>query len=298
MKRKLIKQGSGEGLVVYLPREWIKENNLSQGDEVEIENVNESLVIESKDKFRKNEKKINIKILSSNEKIMRIYLKNISELGYHNIICEIDSKENERILSEVVDNHLSNWELIRKSENKLEFEILSETYSKRETIFLEKIFFFIENTLQLLYDSTENKDNLEFKERIIKNSKKISTYENICKRNINLKLFDNNKLKLTNLLSYLILLDHILLEFSKEKIKEKELLLELLNLFKETHKIYLKKSNEGFEKINIELQKIMEQEKKNIGEKENSLEHHFYYNISRHIYLITIPLITLNFLEE
>ena len=43
MKRKLIKQGGGGGLTIYLPKKWIDENKLEQSNEIEITTIDNTL---------------------------------------------------------------------------------------------------------------------------------------------------------------------------------------------------------------------------------------------------------------
>ena len=59
MNRKLIKQGSGNGLAVYLPKTWIDKMKLSAKDEIIIEEKINNLIISTND-----EKNIELKNLS------------------------------------------------------------------------------------------------------------------------------------------------------------------------------------------------------------------------------------------
>jgi len=48
MRRKIISQGGGKGLTLYLPKKWADERNIKGGDEIEIEENLNSLIIKSK----------------------------------------------------------------------------------------------------------------------------------------------------------------------------------------------------------------------------------------------------------
>ena len=305
MKRKLIKQGSGHGLVVYLPKTWITQNNLKPKDDVEIIEIGNDLQILNKNLTGENngisKKEIELDFKIENEKIIRIKLKNAYALGYNKFIINTKNNKIKEIVNSTIDNHLFNCELINEIDNQLTFEILGEIFPNKKTIYLDKIFFFIQNSLENIHQNqiskqTQKSNNTNFEKRINSNSNKVSLYENIYKRNINLN-FTKNPTVISYLLSYLVQLDHTIVKLSKnnqtmEK-KDLEITQNLINQFNQIHKIYLKKKYNEFEDISIILQNIQNQTEKEIQTSKNPLIKHELYQISRQMYLLVNPIIHL-----
>jgi len=53
MKRKLIKQGGGNGLTFYIPKKWADARGLNGGDEVEIAEVDNGLLVTAETRLKK-----------------------------------------------------------------------------------------------------------------------------------------------------------------------------------------------------------------------------------------------------
>jgi len=83
MKRKLIKQGGGGGITIYLPKKWIDTNSLKGGDEVNVEEEENKIVIEAGAKESVSRQEVAIED-HSDEFVLRVitnaYKKGIDEL--------------------------------------------------------------------------------------------------------------------------------------------------------------------------------------------------------------------------
>ena len=86
MKRKVIKQGPST-LMVSLPSKWVKEHNIEQGNEVELEEISEGLLIKTDSKSKLNTITVNV---SGPPKLIRRYIGNIYRKGYDEITLEFD----------------------------------------------------------------------------------------------------------------------------------------------------------------------------------------------------------------
>jgi len=89
MRRKLIKQ-AGQALTITLPIEWIRENNLKQGDEIELEITEKDLVLSSGKKIKGDSVKLNT--IDFSEKMKYIYMNSIYAKGIDEIYLESDKK--------------------------------------------------------------------------------------------------------------------------------------------------------------------------------------------------------------
>jgi phosphate uptake regulator len=299
MKRKLIKQGTGQGLVIYLPKDWLTKNNLKPKDEIEIQQIGNKLQISNNnlesETNSKVQKEINLNFEIENEKIIRIKVKNAFALGYNKFNITAKTQIIKDIINSTIQNHLLNCELTNETQTQLTYEVLGEIFTNKESIYLDKIFFFIQNSLENILQN-QTLTNPNYKKRIISNSNKISLYENICKRNINLN-FTPNPTIISYLLSYLIQLDHMIVKLSQNKNKFEndniQTIQILTDTFKQIHKIYLKKKINKFEEISINLQNIQNKSEQEIEISKTPLTSHQLYQISRQMYLLINPIIHL-----
>jgi len=82
MKRKLIKQ-AGQALTITLPIEWIRDNGLKPGDEIELEQIEKNLVLKSDKKILTGSIKLNMNNFNTRMKysyINSIYARGIDEI--------------------------------------------------------------------------------------------------------------------------------------------------------------------------------------------------------------------------
>jgi len=86
MKRKVIKQGPST-LMVSLPSKWVKEHNIEQGNEVELEDVPDGLLIKT---TQLKLKSINLDV-SGPPKLIRRYMDNLYRKGYDEMRLEFDN---------------------------------------------------------------------------------------------------------------------------------------------------------------------------------------------------------------
>ena len=83
MRRKLIKQGLG-GLTFYVPKKWSERLNLKPGDEIDVEEDGNTLMI-TPEKIIKNEK-ITINTTEMNDNSLKIALVSAYWQGFETII--------------------------------------------------------------------------------------------------------------------------------------------------------------------------------------------------------------------
>jgi len=88
MKRKLVKQGVN-ALTVSLPAKWVKKNNLKAGEEIDVEEKKEGLVLRSSS-FGIEPIKVNVNV-SGPSKLIRRYIGNLYRKGYDEMRFEFDN---------------------------------------------------------------------------------------------------------------------------------------------------------------------------------------------------------------
>src|SRR3989344_2730802 len=114
MKRSLVKQGSAT-LMVSLPAKWIKQNNLSKGSDIEIEEVDANLIISAKPQEIKSE--TSIKIESNVESYIRTLITNSYRSGFDRIKINFENPTQFKILNNVIKTRLIGFEVINKEKN-------------------------------------------------------------------------------------------------------------------------------------------------------------------------------------
>ena len=102
MQRKLIKQGV-EALTVTLPAKWLKDKGLGAGDEVDIEDEDNKLVIYSKE-HKKTSKTISLKLDLDMQNTFRSIIEGLYRSAYNEIKIQFDNKKVVPLLQKIVDS--------------------------------------------------------------------------------------------------------------------------------------------------------------------------------------------------
>ena len=175
--------------MVSLPAKWIKQNNLSKGSDIEIEEVDANLIISAKPQEIKSE--TSIKIESNVESYIRTLITNSYRSGFDRIKINFENPTQFKILNNVIKTRLIGFEVINKEKNYCIVENITEPSSDQFDSILRKIFFNItelfEITKKILRDKNINDEDFEeIEERIQK-------YDNFCRRVITKKKLFNKK---------------------------------------------------------------------------------------------------------
>ncbi len=299
MKRKLIKQGTGEGLVMYLPREWIKEKGLTQGNEITIEQINDTLLITSESKKNNNNLKIDISIDTEVYKIVRMLLKNYYNLGFKEITIKYKNEKVYSLIKEIYEKVLFGFEISShdKEEKAItlsEFSTIDEKNSKK---LINKLFFMFGDSLTELekYMQTGKKSSLE---RIKINTDKIDKFESIIRRQIFTKKNDDQHQNVNywNFISYIVigqraitrLLEHEYDDILKS-ISEIEKINQIFELFHK--KIFLREKIDDIYEYTTKILELQDNLKSKINNNPNI--NHYLLEISNDIYFMVAPVISM-----
>ena len=175
MKRKIVRQGSAT-MMVSLPSKWIKKNNLNKGDEINIiEKGNDLVITPEESKETKKEAVIDIQYLT--ETSIRALIINAYRLGHDKIKISFKHKDTQKIIDKIIKSHLIGFEIIKKGESYCEIENITEPAKEQFDNILSKIFLNIDE----LFEITEKYltgNKVEFHET----EEKIMQYGNFCRR--------------------------------------------------------------------------------------------------------------------
>lgn len=291
MKRKLVKQGAVT-LMISLPSKWVKKNNLEKGSEINLEEKNNDLVIDSDSKEAKKETSINL--TSTTESSIRTIITNAYRIGYDKINLGFEKKDFLKIIEEVIKNNLIGFEISKKDNKSCEIESITEPSKDQFDNIFSKVLLNISELFSIAEKSLKGeKEEFEDLER------KIQQFDNFCRRIISKESVDKGSL----IWAFHTLLIHaqreiyLMLKYlSKNNIKPEK---EIINLLNECKNIFnnLKK---GYEEKDLSiLEKVHDLDKdisynKGYGllkKGKNSIIIHHIISASRNFYLASSPLI-------
>ncbi len=180
MGRKLIKHGESS-LTVAIPRNWIKENNLKKGDEIEIKQEKNNLVISSQ-KIPEH-KKIEIDISNASPMIRRI-IGATFKTGYDEVNIKFNSYNELKAVQDLMREQFMGFEIINQSRDEITVRNISEENLGEFSNVLRR-FFLVVNHIASETSSATNKDDFKW----LKNNTLIKIesdkFADYCRRVIN-----------------------------------------------------------------------------------------------------------------
>lgn len=293
MKRKLVKQGAAT-MMISLPAKWVKENKLDKGDEINIDQKGNGLLIGLEE--RKVVREIAIDIKSFTESSIRTAIVSPYRLGYDKIKVNFEDKSVLKVIEDVVDNNLIGFEIIKKSDKECIIENITEPASGQFENIFSKVLMNIEELFLIVYNTLNGKKT-EFEDA----ENKILQFDNFCRRVISKNNFeDNAQLKWafhSQLFHGQRELYHLLRYLNKNKVKADKISFELLEkckgIFQELKEAYIGSDLSMLEKIHSTEKDFVYKEGYKALEKANSIVVYHIIASGRAFYLASVPLIGL-----
>ncbi len=103
MKRKIIKQGTST-LTLSLPSKWVKQFNLQGGDEVEVIESDQNLIVSTSQRIKT--KSITLDITELPDKIIWRYFTALYMSGYDEILITFSETKQFNLMQNIVDDHI------------------------------------------------------------------------------------------------------------------------------------------------------------------------------------------------
>lgn len=254
MKRRLVRHGQAT-MTVSLPAKWLKRFNLKKGDEIDIQEKENHLVLSLDEEKWKTETSLNLSSLE--ESSIRTMMTNAYRLGYDKIKVTFNNEKAFEAIPELVEKNLLGFEIIQKGKNSCVIESVTEPAKEQFDNIFSKVFMNTEELFNILESALAgNKQRFEDIER------KIMQYDNFCRRIIaKRRIYDNNFLQWSFHSSFVHAtreLYHLLNYLSKNKIKsqkeELDLFKKVKNMFEIIKRSYIQKDIKLLEKAH-ELEK-------------------------------------------
>jgi phosphate uptake regulator len=199
-KRKLVKQGAAT-LMISLPSKWVKENKLDKGDEVELdERVNELILKKANNK--EQIQSLTLEITSENKHDLRVLLTHAYRRGFDKIILTGEVSSLTSQISSICSNVLLGFEIVERTKDKIVIENISQPDNSKYNSMLFKVFLIIK-------DLQENLMNMDFKFEEIKDTKdQCDRFILFCRRIISDNGVEVNPLAEWEFLTFLTHIQH------------------------------------------------------------------------------------------
>lgn len=302
MKRKLIKQG-GAGFTIYVPKKWIDSHGLRPGDEVDVEEAEDSLLISAQSISKRKE--VCFKLTDHTRIHLSMILNNIYRMGADLIKIEYQTEAQAKTIRNLVDDLLLGFEVTEAKNNRMTIESVAEPSGEKQEILLRRIFLLLKESFEILSQdmATGKLCNLEKIKTMIH---KIAQYDNSCRRNITKKRFTEDKINLHwGIYNYLMVASRAILhvyEYLSEN-QPKRISAEVLEAFESIRDSYGSLYEAFFKKdlvaVGVINQKLRRMNLEHIPELissskgSDSVILYFLGELSRGVYLTTSPMLGL-----
>jgi phosphate uptake regulator len=277
MKRKLILQGK-TGLTIYLPKKWVDKRGLKPGEEIDISEIDNDLLISptpSKDKSRS----INLQLEKGRDSKQRLLLMNAYRAGFDKIRIRYEGKQED--ITRIVNHTMLGFEIFKIKDNEYSIESIAEPDFEDFERITEKLFFIL---LELYANIDKNIDD---------HVHNIQKYDNFLKRLLTKNMFKaKNPFAYWQFLSNLTQVARICFHLNRRLKKplnkeEKQLLSIATDMTKHLQKAYLTKDLNELIIVHEIEENIEKQEHKYL---KNPLIGHYLLSLCRNVYLTTSSL--------
>jgi phosphate uptake regulator len=193
MKRKIVQNGPLT-LGVSLPSGWVKRYGLRKGDELDVEEIDQGLLLSTSVRGKKT---VALTLTKENKSFVTMMLNALYRQGYDVITITANDQESIRNVKEAV-RHLLGFELSRRG-NDLVVENIAEPSGNLSETLLRKIFLLISQMFETTLAGFQRHEPA-LRAQIEEDSEKITQYESFCRRSLNRSSIRHNSVS-----SYLLL---------------------------------------------------------------------------------------------
>ncbi|MFC1723470.1 hypothetical protein ACFL0V_05005 [Nanoarchaeota archaeon] len=288
MRRKIVKQGMG-GCTVFLPIKWVRDQGLQAGDQVDVTEMEEGVLISAEAKKKGEEVVLDLK--SESESYVRINLNAVYRLGYDKVVVHFEKKKTEAIVKRVVDERLLGFEVVDKREGKLVIENVTEPSADKFEMLHRRTMHIVAESFGLVAEALKNGgDCLSEMKRLTKEHGK---YNNFLRRSISKKRIKERRIAYYwELFGKTLLIQHSLLHLVESGLTKKsaEVFIDVYEQYSALEKGYFSKKIDALEKVNIECGKLLSEIKEKLL-KSKGKETLFLYHcgeLTRLIYLTSV----------
>jgi len=251
MRRKLIKQG-GSGLTVYVPKRWVDLKGLKAGDEVDVAEENERIVIARAGETRQLRKEVSFETTSTS--VIRSTIASLYKAGYDEMILKFKEMPSMSSMNEII-NTFTGLEILSQDKDSITIKCFLRLDEDETEKLINKMF----QLTKLVVEEIKNEwdkadiDNLTTLVRI--NARKLRDHS---LRTIHASKYGGDKSY--DYYDLVTVLEEIAAEFlflaknvKEKKLKDKSLIAPLSALLEEGHRCYLKREMEAAQTYKLML---------------------------------------------
>ncbi|MBW2972196.1 hypothetical protein KY359_04135 [Candidatus Woesearchaeota archaeon] len=256
MRRKLIKQG-GTGLTVYVPKKWIDLKGLQAGDEVEVNEEDEKIVISKAGETRVLRKEVFFE--KHNRSLLRSTIATLYKAGYDEIILKFKEMPSMSSMNDIIST-FTGLEVVSQEKDSITIKCFLRTDDEETEKLINKMF----QLTKLVVDEIKtnwDKADLDNLTTLVKT--------NVIKlRDHSLRMIHASKYggdKSYDYYDLVTVLEKMADEFltlaqniQKNKPKDRSLVTPLSQLLEEGHRCFLKKEMESSQAYKLMLRKEAE----------------------------------------
>ena len=198
-------------MVISLPSKWIKTTGLKPGDEIDLEQENNGLMITDV-RTNKSKKEKYFEITPENSPDIETILTHLYRQGFDKIVLNKIDEKIENTIKRTVERLMLGFEITIKNKDSWTIENIASPTKEKYDILLNRTFFIIKETINSIIVQIQNKnEKIKIEELKIEQDK----YILYCQRNIILGNRENPTIE-WELLTFLRHIEHSLYYLSKE----------------------------------------------------------------------------------
>ncbi|MFC1732292.1 PhoU domain-containing protein [candidate division KSB1 bacterium] len=180
MRRKLVKQGRN-ALTTTLPAEWTSKHNLGPGDEVFVEDRDDSLMISAVESKGGDKKNVDV---SGLDPMIKRVLGAIYKAGYDEAEVVFENSKELETAQEVIREEFIGFEVTHHGKNSLVFKNISTIDAKEFNTMMRRMFLIIKSMGEDCADAVK-KNDYDFMKAIILRDKDVNKIADFCRRSLN-----------------------------------------------------------------------------------------------------------------
>jgi len=251
MRRKLIKQG-GTGLTVYVPKKWIDLKKLQAGDEVEVAEEDERIVISKAGGVRELRKEVFVE--SSKPAVLRSTIATLYKAGYDEIVLQFNKMPSMSSMNKIIST-FTGLEVVSQTKSSVTIKSFLRLDEEETEKLINKMFQITKMVAEELGSDWESVDIGNLSTLVQTNVIKLRDHS---LRTIHASKYGGDKSY--DYYDLVTILEKISSEFlvlaryvTEKKPKDKAIVGRLAELLESGHKCYLKKSMAAAQAYKLEL---------------------------------------------
>ena len=282
MKRKVVKHGTTT-LTISLPVQWVKKFDIKQGDELDVNEKGNKIIITPYNEHTENEYEV---MINEGEYTPRLLVIIPYINGYDKIKIKFNNKSIHKYIDSLIKDFLMGFEIIEQGQNFIVIKNIAKGIEQEFDIILNRLIIIAISMMKDVKEAFEKKDFtiIENMKTTEMNANKINLF---CRRMLN--VLGHKERRVTSLYCFVNYLEHITDECNdlseyvvKNKVVPSKEIIEYLNnliqeielwykTFNEYKTEYITKMKIIDQKLYLQNYKLMEKCKKN----ETMILHHF-----------------------